>query len=274
MKESSDYNKMKEDEIDFQYYLKLLKRYRVVASIVFILIFGAILAFTFLSSPTYEAKSLVAISSQDQTSFLLGSSVPKVSDLETQTLIIQGTSVMGDVYEQYGIDKFELSVSILKNSNVIEITVTTNNAERAALIANAVAESYVKYTRDVRTQDANAVIDFVDEQIALYDSEFDALNKEILTYEALGKNMTTKEKLKYQAALREQSAKNKVYDSLLSKREEARLIISLDSGNVNIIGYAEIPTIPIAPNIPLNILLGFILASVAALGSALVIDKI
>jgi uncharacterized protein involved in exopolysaccharide biosynthesis len=272
MKEVPDYNKMKEDEIDFQYYLKLLKRYRVVASIVFILIFGAILAFTFLSSPTYEAKSLVAISSQDQTSFLLGSSVPKVSDLETQKLVIQGSNVMSDVYEQFGTDTFEMSVNIVKNSNVIEITVKTNSAERAALIANSVAESYVEYTRDMRKQDANAAIKFVNEQVLVYNSEVDTLNKQILQYEA--KSMTAKEKLEYQALLKELSTKNKVYDSLLTKREEANIIANMDSGNVNILGYAVIPTIPIAPNIPLNILLGFILASVAALGSVVAIDKL
>jgi len=263
---------MKEDEIDFQHYVKALKRYWITSAIVFIVVMGAVLAYTFLSSPTYEAKSLVVIASQDQTSFLLGSSAPKVSDLETQKLLIQSSSVMNSIYAQYGTDTFELSVNTVKNSNVIEIVVDTNTAEKASLIANAIAESYVKYTRDMRTKDATATITFVDEQIALYDAELDTLYKKMIEYDK-PEYQTVKEKLEYQALTREQTAKNKIYDSLLSKREEARLITSLESGNVNIISNADMPLAPIKPNIPLNILLGLILATGAAFGSALAIDK-
>ncbi|MGV8141095.1 MAG: GNVR domain-containing protein [Candidatus Woesearchaeota archaeon] len=262
---------MKEEEVDFQHYIRLLRKYWIVSAITFIIVLGAVLAYTFLKAPTYEAKSLVAITSQDQSSFLLGSSVPKVSDLETQRLVIQGSGVMNTIYSQYGVGTFLMSVNVIKNSNVIEIIVDTSSADRAALIANDIAEAYVKYTRDMRTADANEVIGFVDEQIALYDDELDALNRKIITYQST--TLNTAEKLEYQSLLREQTAKNKVYDSLLSKREEARLITSLESGNVNIISHADMPTVPIKPNIPLNVVLGAILAFGAAMAAALLIEK-
>ncbi|MGV8172324.1 MAG: GumC family protein, partial [Candidatus Woesearchaeota archaeon] len=266
-------NNMKEEEIDIYHYIKLLRMYWILAFIMFLLVFGAVIAYTYLSAPVYEAKSLVAITTQDQTSFLLGSTAPKVSDLETQKLVILSSNVMNKIYAEYGVDTFTPSVNIIKNSNAIEITVETTGAADSALIANNIAESYLEYTREMRKQDATAVITFVNDQIEQYDAELDMLNDKIIDYEAMGKSISASQKIEYQATLRELNAKNKIYDYLLNKREEAGLVASLNSGNVNILSYASLPGAPIKPNIPLNIMLGFILAVGAALGSVLVFDK-
>jgi len=264
---------MKEDEIDLYHYMHLLKKNWAMSLFVFILVLGAVIAYTLLSDPVYESKSLVAITSQDQTSFLLGSSAPKVSDLETQKLVILSSSVMNKLYARYGIDTFVPSVNVIKNSNAIEITVEAGDAEQSAIIANAIADSYLEYTRESRKQDATEVISFVNDQIALYDSELDLLNKKIMQYKTLGDNISSSDQIEYQAAIRELTAKSKIYDYLLNKREEAGLVASLKTGNVDILSYASMPIAPIKPNIPLNVILGLILAAGAAFGMALVSEK-
>lgn len=265
---------MKEDEIDIGQYIHILKKHWLISVLSFILVLGGVIAYTMMSTPVYEAKSMVVITSQDQTSFLLGSTAPRVGDLETQKVMILSSSVMNPVYQKHGVDTFTSSVDIIKNSNVLEITIESNTAENAMLIANALATSYLNYTRAARTQDANDLIKFIDKQIDYYNAELDYLNKELVYYELQGNNVTSTDKIEYQALLREITAKNKLYDSLLSKREEAGLVANLNAGNVNILSYAELPQAPIRPNIPLNIVLGVIMAIGVAFGAALASEKL
>jgi len=265
---------MKDDEVDIDYYLKLLKRHWLMSIFVFLLVLGGTIAYTMLSTPVYEAKSQVVITSQDQTSFLFGSSAPKISDLETQAVIILSPSVMNGIYTEYGYT-FVSSAAIIKNSNIIEIIVEADSAERAVLIADAIAKSYVEYTRDILVQDANEVISFINGQIIIYDSELKTLNKELEYYVTQDEDdLSPTEELEYKTLQREIAAKNKVYDNLLSKKEDAELLTNMRSSNVNILNSAQMPTLPIRPNIPLNIALGAILAIGAAFIAAVATGKV
>jgi uncharacterized protein involved in exopolysaccharide biosynthesis len=260
---------VKDDEIDISEYLRIVRKHFGVAILAFIVVLGAICAYTFLSMPVYESSSLVYISTQDQSSFLLGTSTPKVnSDLETQKVIILSQGVLSPIYAKYGINSFTPTVSTVKNSNIIEISVSANRPDYASSIANEIAKSYVNYTRSTRKQEANDMIKFISDQIFYYGAEIDDLNEKINRYEQINKNLTASEKINYQSLVREVNAKNKIYDYLLSKKEEAGLVANANNANVNIISYAELPLAPTSPNIPLNLALGVILALGAAFGAA------
>jgi uncharacterized protein involved in exopolysaccharide biosynthesis len=261
-----------DDELDIGEYIYIVKRNWLWAVIGFILVLGAIVAYTYTTEPIYEATSLVVLTSQDQANFLLGSSAPKTTDLETQKVIIQSPSVMYQIYTKYGEDTFELTVNIIKNSNILEIVVTTNNPENAASLANNIAESYINYTTEARKQDAENNIAFIADKIETYDKELNILDLDSAYYKANEKNLSRQEKLEYQTLQREMTAKTKIYDYLLNKKEEAALTANLNSANLKIIQYAELPEMPIKPNKQLNLALGFILALGAGFGLALLIN--
>jgi uncharacterized protein involved in exopolysaccharide biosynthesis len=265
---------MAKDDIEIMDYLIILKKNWLWAFIGFILVFCAVLAYTDMSDSVYEAKSLVLITNQDQANFLLGSSSPKIADLETQKLIIQSYNIMYPTYVKFGENTFTLSVNTLKNTNIIEIGIEANSPENAATIANDVATNYVKYTSDTRKQDATGTIDFVTEKIKSYDLEIYVLEAKIFDFENRSKNLTRDEQITYQSVQRDIAAKKKIYEYLLTKREEAGITASIENANVKIISYAEIPLAPIRPNIPLNLALGFILAIGAAMGCALIANSI
>ncbi|MFH1174394.1 MAG: GNVR domain-containing protein, partial [archaeon] len=118
-------------------------------------------------------------------------------------------------------------------------------------------------------QDATSLIDFINNQLQYYDGELNILEIKSISYQNLT-NATRDERLEYQAVQREIAAKNKIYDYLLTKREEAGLSAAdSKTGSVKVISYAEAPLIPVKPNVPLNIVLGIVLAIGAAFGMAL-----
>jgi uncharacterized protein involved in exopolysaccharide biosynthesis len=261
-----------DDELDIKEYLNVVKKYWIWSILVFIIVLGAIAAYTYTSEPVYEARSLVVITTQDQANFLLGSSAPKTTDLETQKIIIQSPSVLYQIYQKYGENTFKLTVNNLKNSNILEIVVETNNPENAAQIANEIAVSYINYTTETRKLDAENNVKFITDKIESYDKELNLLDLDSAFYKANEKNLTRQERLEYQTLQREITAKTQIYSNLLNKKEEAALTSNIDSANLKIIQYAELPQMPIKPNKQLNLALGFILALGAGFGVALLIN--
>jgi capsular exopolysaccharide synthesis family protein len=172
-----------DEEFELKDFYNQIKKNKITGLIIFLLIFISVIAYSLITSPIYEAKSRVMVTNQDQTSYLLGSTITRI-DLETQREIILSGRVLNTVYTKYAEEEFLLNVEPIKNSNVIEITVESTNPESAMKIANEIARSYVFYTKDARKREAIEVTSFISEQLDRYKKELDLLNTELLEFES------------------------------------------------------------------------------------------
>jgi len=256
-----------EEDVELSDYLVMIKRNWLLTLIIFLVILGAALFYTYTTPKAYQARSMVMITTQDQTAYLLGGSFANLprTDIQTQREIVLSGSVLSQVYSQPESYLFRINVEAIKDSNVLNIMVESENPATAMRIANKVAESYLNYTKETRKQEAKDVNAFIDEQIALYKTELDTLNLQLLQYRNKT-NMTMQQQVTYQSLQQNIDAKEKLYNYLLSRAEEISIMAKESSGNVRIIEYATMPIIPIKPNIPLNIALGIIIALIASLG--------
>ncbi|MGV8162103.1 MAG: GumC family protein [Candidatus Nanoarchaeia archaeon] len=262
-----------EEELEFTDYLNIMKKHWFLALISFILVLGAVVVYTEIIPPIYEAKTLLIVNNQDQANFLLGSSAPKSTDLETQRIIIQSPMILAPIYEEHGDQSFVLSVTNIKNSNILELSVQSNNPESAVIIANEVALNYINYTSDSRTKDAENNIELITEKIDTYQDEISLIEASIKYYKDNEIFLNKAEMESYASLQKELNAKNKIYDYLLTKREEATLAANLRTANVRVLQYAELPEFPIKPNKQLNFALGVILGLAAALGAAMIANN-
>jgi capsular exopolysaccharide synthesis family protein len=255
-----------EETFELADYYTMVNKNWILASIVFILILGAVIAYTLTSPKIYQARSMVLISTQDQTSILLGQSATKV-DLATQKEIIMSRSVMSSVYAEVN-DYFQVYVEAIKDSNVIQITVESPNAFTAMTVANKIAESYVRYTLETKKQDATAVKTFIDEQITSYKTEMDNINIQIIGYRNKMKirNLTTDEVFSYESLQQTLVAKEKLYNELLLRSEEVGISAQERSGNIKIIESASVPARPVKPRVLLNIILGIVVGAMGSMG--------
>ncbi|MBN2142777.1 hypothetical protein JW711_05610 [Candidatus Woesearchaeota archaeon] len=268
---------MSDDELEFFDYLKIVGDNWVAALLGFLVVFGLVLIFTMTTPPVYETSSMIMVSGGDQISSVLGKIAPKV-DLETQTYLIMSPVIMSPVYTTQGVDGYKVNTEILKDSNVIEITVQAYDPEKAMAIANLIARSYVNYSSEEKVLEAQDVSNFITEQISFYEFELNEMTKAHLEFlnQSMNINSTTTidDRIAHEALVREMSAKQKIYDYLLNRREEASIMAQEKSADVKIIGYAEYPVEPSKPNVPLYIAIGFILALGAGIGLAVFSQQI
>ena len=80
--------------------------------------------------------------------------------------------------------------------------------------------------------------------------------------------------LKYTILQRNVETNQKLYDILLSKVQESRLIEDIDTSNIRIVEKAELPRAPIILNKKRNLLLGLIFGFVSAIGLVLFLEYI
>jgi len=255
-----------DEEIEIKDYFRMIKANWLLSLIIFVLVLSGAVIFTLNSQKLYEARSLVMISAQDQTSQLLGGSTIRI-DVETQREIIMSTSVLDPVYTEYGANSFLLQVNPLKNTNILEIIVQSTDPNQASDIANKIADSYSYYNKDSRRQGAKEVSEFITEQLDILESEVDELNREILIYSVRDRGF--EEEQLYQSLLQSLAAKQSIYEQLLSRREEVGIAAQEKSGNIKVIEYSMANYAPVKPDKFLNIGLGVILAFVLAFGIAI-----
>jgi uncharacterized protein involved in exopolysaccharide biosynthesis len=258
-----------EDEIEFSDYYRTLKENWLMVMITFIIVLGAVMVYTFAASPVYEAKSRVMVTGQDQTSALLGQPMGKV-DLGTQREIILSASVLNQVYQDHNPESFTIAVENLKDTAVMEIRIDSSNAEEASAIANKVADSYVNYSRESKKADAQQVTSFITEQVDKYGQEIKDLNTMLFVYRNKT-GLSSDQMIKAQTLNDELAAKEKLYNYLLSRREEASISANERLGSAKVIEYAATPIHFVKPNIMLNLAIGVVLACIA--GFAIVYPK-
>ena len=65
-----------------------------------------------------------------------------------------------------------------------------------------------------------------------------------------------------------------MYDNLLQRLKEAGVSAGLRSSNIRVVDIARTPTYPITPNVPRNLVFGFLLGLAAGIGLAFVLESL
>jgi polysaccharide biosynthesis transport protein len=260
-----------DDDADLREYWGVIRKRKLIFTLGFLLVLVVVIAYTFLSEPVYEAKSMVVITNQNQANFLLGNSAPGTSNIETQRIIIQSPSVMRPIMMKYSDTDFDMVVNHIRNSNILEIVIRTNNPEVATNIANDVAQSYITYATETVKEDAESNVEFISEKIRTYEAEINVLDLQLRSYNL--NQLSRAELMEYRSLEKELDAKTTIYNHLLTKREEAILTTQLSNTNLRIIQYAEVPERPVRPNRELNLILGFVLALGVGAGLSIIANN-
>jgi len=181
------------EEMQVSDYWYIIKKNIFLIFIVFVLVFTTVMAYTYLSDPVYQGRTLVVVSGTDQTSVLLGN-INVGTDMETQIAIVMSASVIGRVIETIP-GLYEIEIANVKNSKIIEILAESTDPYTARDVANAVAENYVNYTLEQKRQEVTAVSELITGQITSLKNELDALNALLLQYETV--DMTPEDEIEY-----------------------------------------------------------------------------
>ncbi|MBL8778078.1 MAG: polysaccharide biosynthesis tyrosine autokinase [Acidimicrobiales bacterium] len=144
------------------------RKWTIIVVVLVVLGLGAVMSYR--KSPVYEAQASLLLRAASATSVLAEqtSSDPE-RRVQNEAELLQGARTAAEVEQRLGFGA-GISVAAGGDSDVIEITASSGDPERAALIANTYAEAH----RDLRKQDNLVAIDGARREVQLQLDEIEA----------------------------------------------------------------------------------------------------
>jgi capsular exopolysaccharide synthesis family protein len=221
-------------------------------------------------APAYQGEAKILITGQDVGSAIFGSTSNDLGDpargLDTQVQLLQVRSLAEiavgtlDFSMSPGALLDQVSIAAIGQTNVITVTAVDGDPAHAAAIANALADAYVKWSRDTKRESIKAAADEVQSRLDQAKSEVLALSKQIQT---LGKTDERTAELNIAVG---------TYTRLSQKLEELKVNEQLELGSGRVVSRAVADPYPISPNPSRSGVLGFAIGLVLGLGLAFLLE--
>lgn len=232
---------------------------------------GTALVVSLLQTPEYEAQSQVLVTEQNAGTTLLGSTQMQSSsqerEFQTQVGVLQSRPIVEQVITTLELDTTATDllkrVAFLTESgtNIATIEVTDTSPERAADIANAFAESYVAWSRDMRRASIRAAVDDVEARLS--DTQQDIVRLEAQA----GSSVTADEQVSLEAA-------KSLYATLSEQLVQLQINEQLETGPGSILATAAPDPDPVSPKPARDGVVGLVLGLVLGLGAAIVAENL
>ncbi len=293
-----------EQDVDrtFADYLEILQRRRLLLAAVAVVVFGAFVAYAFVSKPVYRATTLIDVERPTDVIADNGYQAPDDEYLPTQAKIIGSDSALRRVYDSLALAQtkefprfasFRRAINVLPipRTRLCEVDVESQDPERATAVADALARDYVKQNQnnqlfmpkavlaqlEARARTAGGrkffeTLPIVENDAAVRDIETDMVRAEADLAKlraTFTDNHPQVVALKNQLAML-QAAKNREVDRLV-RTFRSELSGQFKPNNVRVVDPARLPERPVRPNKPLALALGLLgglgLGILAALGA-------
>jgi uncharacterized protein involved in exopolysaccharide biosynthesis len=190
---------MPEEEIDLRELINvLIKRKWLIIGIFIIAVLAAAIVSFFVLKPVYEAKATLFYHEPEYEVTL----EPKIRtqastsiSLETYEHLIKSKDIEEQIIEQLGLDKppYEmnflnldrmLTLNLIKNSNLIQMKITSGDPELAQRIVNLWADLFVERNKYLFQQDNERAAQFIEKQLNEAEEELIFTEDEIRKFNA------------------------------------------------------------------------------------------
>lgn len=227
----------------------------------------------FISSrmtPIYQSSTTVLVNEAPGTKGVDYTSVLMSKQLtSTYSLMMANDLVLQQVADQIGLtnplEEFKkwITVTPVRDTQIIKVTVESMNPELSAKIANGVVTGFAKQIQDIQTQR------FVQSKSTL-ETQLADTEKQITTYSTQADNaFTTDEKNRLDAKVTQY---REIYSNLLLSYEQVRLSEAQAVSSVVQVEPATINYIPIKPKVMQNTLLAALVGFLMAIGIIVILE--
>lgn len=162
-----------------------------------------------------------------------------------------------------------VSVRSSPQSDVLEISATDTDRERARRIADAVVSSYIENRRRSAVAGLERAAKDLDERLAPLEAQLADFDAKIAALPAAPPGDAAGQQL---LALREAIASQ--YETLFSRRQELAVDISLQRGGAEVIAEATLPTDPVSPRPVRDAAAGALFGGILGIGIVLLREQL
>jgi succinoglycan biosynthesis transport protein ExoP len=191
------------NEIPLSEYWRIIKKRRITVLLVFFAVVGATFVFTKMQTPVYEAEIELKVENIAPLGSDLkvgsGAGAP-TQDMGTELRLFKSLNVLGKVVEKVEVlpvDPQErkramhakamnyqnrIRVEQIPDTMIIVIHATANSPEQAQLLVSAVADVYIMENTHGKKKQLEAVLSYVDTQLAEYKKQIEAAEASLLKF--------------------------------------------------------------------------------------------
>lgn len=246
---------------------------------------GIALLITMYTTPTYVASTRLVVNQV---------SIPGLNDpqagqtaeiLKTYSVLLLSQPIIDETIKQLGLSltpdqlTSRITVNAVRDSRVLEVTVTDTDPTAAAAIANRLATVFIAQNRTLQvggTQDARSQID---QELTSVRQQIDDSTRRLNQLRPAGTTGTdpagATDNSGEVARLQGELARyQELYFQLLDTRQRLALSQAQATSSVTIAEPARVPPAPIRPNRLQNLLIGMVLGLLVALGLAAAVEYI
>ena len=255
-------------------YVEIVLRRKWVVIITFVVVMAITIVATLLTEPMYRASTLMRVLSVSG-----GSSGDWVAYDTRQVERLMNTyaefatsrPVLQELRDRLDLEAWpQISVEILTNTELMEITTEAQDPDVARDTANALAEIMIAQSRELYTGGGKSAQEILGEQLAQVKSELDLAWTEYESLIAQSPNDADR----ITAASRSIELKEETYSTLLEQYERNRVREAVLANTLSVIEPAIAPRIPAKPRRELNMALGLVLGLGGGVALAFLLESL
>jgi len=265
-----------EEEIDLRQYLQVLRRW--VWLILGCTVVAALAAFIVSSQlpPVYSASVTLLVRLAPSSGINEYTAVLTSERLATTySKMITGRPVMEEVIQQMGLPETagqlakRVKVEVLRDTQLVRVSVEDTDPARAADIANTIATVFVKQTQAIQQ---SRYADSLTSLQAQMDELARLIQETQIELERLGEPRTEQDKARKAQLESILAGYRNTYVGLVQSYEQLRLTASQSTDTLIVFEEARVPTEPVRPRKLMNTALAGVLGAMVAAGAAFVIE--
>ncbi len=266
--------------IDFWRYVGIVKRWIWLLIMATVVGAGVAYGFSRTQTPVYQAEmtllinqapgTLTTSSSTDYNSLLTSKSLASTyAQLLTERKVLEGVIPLLSAPVSVEQLKSDIAVSVVRDTQLIQVTVENTDPALAAQIANTLSKVFIDQISQMQSDRYKANKDSLSAQIAEMDKQIQEIQKELSALGSTSTDQSNRDRLETIMSQYRQS-----YANLLQTYEQIRFAEAQTSSNVAQVEAAVAPVIPIRPKIPTNTLLGGVVGLLVALGVVFLVESL
>lgn len=259
--------------MELQDYLKVLARRKWIVIQALVVVTAVAIVASAMQKPSYQATATLLVKERGIASTLFGQIMPELSmqperGLRTQADLVKLRPVSERVVKQLDLNLSpdqligKMSVEVSPQSNLMTITISDEDPRMARRLADAMAEQYVVWNKNLSDQEINRARDEVQAKLQETEKNMVQIAKKV---RKAGSNLSGDVQAQWGMA-------TTLYGMLAEKYEQLRIVSASSGGDSVVVAPAVLPTSPVSPKPARNGILGVVLGLALGAGFAFLFE--
>lgn len=255
-------------ELELRDYLRVLQRRKWTVFFAALVVVATALAASLLQTPVYQGTAQILLQSRSTESLFnpnTGQRTDPARLIQTEIQILRSEPVRAEVRRRIGTEA-SISARPVGQTDVIEVTARSTDPERAAIVANTYAESYIDFRRKQAVEDLIAAGTELQAKVNALQAQIDPLVAQLSAAD-------TRSRPEAEARLQPQITNLTSQQALFKQKlDQLQVDAALKDGGARLVTPATASTTPVEPRPIRTAAVALVVGLIFGMGLAFLFD--